>query len=242
MQPEASVIVPTYREAENLVVLIPRITRAMESAHTTAEIIVVDDDSNDGTFEVCERLRSTNNVKLKTRKNQRGLATAVLHGLREARGEILVVMDADLSHPPEMLPDIIGAVRNGAEMAVGSRYVAGGVTEKSWGAFRWLNSRAATILARPLTSLSDPMAGFFAVRRSVLSRAGTLNPIGYKIGLEILVKCGCRLVKEVPIHFVDRTRGVSKMGLREQWNYLVHLMRLYEFKFSRRFDMRELPT
>lgn len=230
MSTEISIVVPTYREADNLAELMARIHAALSSSEACFEVIIVDDDSGDGTIEICAELAQRYPIRLETRKNQRGLATAVLHGLRRATGEILVVMDADLSHPPESLPNLVHAIRDGAEMAIGSRYVPGGDTDDQWGFFRWLNSRVATLLARPLTRIKDPMAGFFAVRRSTLSNATSLDPIGYKIGLEILVKCRCCAVKELPIRFADRARGDSKMDLSEQWKYLAHLKRLYAYK------------
>ncbi len=229
---QVSVVVPTYREAENLTELIPRISLALAGGKMVGEIIIVDDDSRDGTVEVCASLREQHNLVLETRKEDRGLATAVLHGMERAQGEVLVVMDADLSHPPERLPEIVRAIQRGADMAVGSRYVAGGETDSQWGFLRWLNSRVATLLARPLTPIADPMAGFFAVHRDTLRRATHLDPIGYKVGLEILVKCGCRIVEEIPIRFRDRVRGDSKLNLRQQWSYLRHLKRLYEYKLE----------
>ena len=232
MRPLASIIVPTYCEAENLVELVPRITSVLEQARISHEIIVVDDDSGDGTVEVCESLSNASNLRLEVRTEERGLATAVLHGMNTAQGEVLVVMDADLSHPPGVLPSLVQAIDDGADMAIGSRYVEGGTTEEDWGLFRWLNSKVATWMARPLTQALDPMAGFIAIHRAKYNQAKDLDPVGYKIGLELLVKCGCRLVKEVPIHFSDRTRGESKLCLREQLNYLKHLKRLYDFKFG----------
>jgi dolichol-phosphate mannosyltransferase len=232
MHPDVSVIVPTYCEVDNLVELIPRIHWALRTAHLENEIIVVDDNSEDGTVEVCASLEESHHVRLEVRRNARGLSTAVLHGMDQAKGEILVVMDADLSHPPESVPALVRAIREGAEMAIGSRYVDGGETEEEWGFFRWLNSKVATLLARPLTTVKDPMAGFFALHRVTLSKASALDPVGYKIGLELLVKCGCQRVKEIPIRFSDRTRGTSKLCLREQCNYVRHLKRLYDYKFG----------
>jgi dolichol-phosphate mannosyltransferase len=141
-------------------------------------------------------------------------------------------MDADLSHPPAKIPDLLAALQAGAEMAVGSRFAAGGTTDDAWGLFRWLNSRIATALARPLTPIADPMSGFFALRRSTFLAGRELNPVGYKIGLELLVKCRCQLVAEIPIHFTDRVLGESKLTLKEQLRYLQHLRRLYIFKYG----------
>jgi dolichol-phosphate mannosyltransferase len=160
------------------------------------------------------------------------LSRAVLDGLERSDREFVVVMDADLSHPPEAIPKLLAAVRDGADVAVGSRFTEGGSTADDWGPFRWLNSRVATLLALPLTTISDPMSGFFAMRRSTLSAAREFDPIGYKILLEIIVKCRCRHVVEVPIHFDNRRWGLSKLSLREQLNYFRHLRRLYTFRYG----------
>jgi len=227
-----SIVIPTYGEAENLPVLVPRICQATDAAGLEVEVIIVDDNSPDDTRQVCEALSRAFPVRLHVREHERGLSSAVLAGMRLARGEIFVVMDADLSHPPEKIGELVAALSEaGADFVIGSRYVAGGKTDENWGLFRWLNSRIATWLARPLTSAGDPMAGFFALRRETFQRAAPLDPIGYKIGLELLVKCGCRRVAEVPIHFADRVHGQSKLSLREQVNYLRHLKRLYEFRY-----------
>jgi len=227
-----SIIIPTYGEAENLPLLVPRICQAGAAAARELEIVVVDDNSPDATRQVCDQLAREFPLRLHVREHERGLSSAVLAGLRMARGDLLVVMDADLSHPPEKIGELVAALQNpGVDFVIGSRYVAGAETDEGWGRFRWLNSRAATWLARPLTSVRDPMAGFFALRRETYERSAPLDPIGYKIGLELLVKCGCRHVAEVPIRFADRVHGQSKLSLREQFNYLRHLKRLYEYRF-----------
>ncbi len=229
-----SIVVPTYREAENLPELIRRTGSVMEAYQPGYEIIVVDDDSRDGTEETIERLVTEGfPVRLIVRREERGLSSAVIKGFQEARGDALVCMDADLSHPPEAIPSMLAHLHaEKADFVIGSRYVHGSSTDESWGVLRWLNSKVATILARPFTSAKDPMAGFFALPRSVLERAAALNPIGYKIGLELMVKSGCQNIGEVPIHFGDRKRGESKLNLKEQFNYLRHLKRLADFKFG----------
>ncbi len=231
---EVSIVVPTYREAENLRELIERIAAAMRPAGRPFEVIVVDDDSPDDTARVMAQLAGEGHpARLVTRTDERGLSGAVLRGFREAEGGVLVCMDADLSHPPEALPELVRAAEEPeTDFVIGSRYVRGGSTEEGWGLLRWLNSKVATLLARPFTRARDPMAGFFALRREVFERAAPLNPIGYKVGLELLVKCGCRRVREVPIHFADRKRGQSKLSLKEQLRYLQHLKRLADFKFG----------
>jgi len=230
---DVSIIIPTYREAENLVELVPQIAQALEGAELRGEIIVVDDNSPDATAQVCRELSERFPLRLLVRKQERGLSSAVIHGLRHAAGKTLLVMDADLSHPPAKIPELVEAAgTEGVDFVIGSRYVAGGMTDDDWGLFRWLNSKVATWLARPLTSASDPMAGFFALQRTTFAKAKNLDPIGYKIGLELIVKAGCRSIREIPIQFRDRLHGESKLTLREQINYLRHLRRLYTYKLG----------
>lgn len=230
---DVSVIVPTYCEAANLPVLIPRIHAALIGGGYSGEIIVVDDNSPDDTRAVCARLARNYPARLEVRLTERGLSSAVLHGMHLASGRVLAVMDADLSHPPEKLPELIAALGdNGAIMALGSRYVSGAAIADRWGLFRRLNSGIATLLARPFTATSDPMSGFFAIRNATFAAARGLDPIGYKIGLELLVKCAHGSAQEIPITFEDRLYGQSKLSLKEQLNYLKHLKRLFEFKMG----------
>ncbi len=233
--PLVTVVVPTFREAANLPVLIPRLAAALDAAGRTYEVIVVDDNSRDGTAELMAEMALKHPVRLLVREHERGLSSAVVRGLSEGRGELLVVMDADLSHPPEKVPDLVEALLTGqGDFIIGSRYVAGGGTDHHWGFFRWLNSRVATWLAAPLTRARDPMAGFFALRRRTFAGARKLDPIGYKIGLELIVKCPCRHIHEVPIQFNNRLHGKSKLSIREHANYLRHLARLYRHRLLHR--------
>lgn len=231
-KPFVSVIVPTYKERENLPELIERIGKVREQEKLPLELIIVDDDSKDGSEEYVNSL-SYSWCRIFVRKGARGLSSAVLKGFELASGEILVVMDADLSHPPEKIPQMVKLIEVGeADMVVGSRYVPGASTDEKWGIFRWINSMVATLLAKPLTTVKDPMSGFFALKRELLLNAGPLNPTGYKIGLELLVKCPVKKVVEIPIHFAQRAHGKSKLNLREQINYLIHLRRLYFYKYE----------
>lgn len=229
---DVSVIVPTYRERDNLARLLPALFSMFYQSALAGEVIVVDDDSGDGTDVLCTTLATVKPVRLITRRGERGLATAVVHGLNAASGEICVVMDADFSHPPEAVPQLVSAVGEAdCELAIGSRYVEGGAVDADWNWFRRINSRVATLLARGLTDVKDPMAGFFAIRKHVIARGGNLKPLGYKIALELIVRCDCRQVVEVPILFRDRAIGESKMSPRQQWLYLRHLGRLYAAKY-----------
>lgn len=231
--PDVTIIVPTYREAETLPHLVSAVAAVRAAAAGRYELLVMDDDSPDGTADVVRSLGCEHDwVRVHVRHADRGLAAAVVDGISLARGAIVVVMDADLSHPPQHLPALIAAVEQGADMAIGSRYVDGGTTDASWGWFRKFNSLAATWLARPLSDARDPMSGYFAFRRDRLTNAAPLNPIGYKIGLEILVKTACQNVVEIPIEFADRVHGESKLTMAEQWRYVRHVMRLAAFKMN----------
>ncbi|MGB0767254.1 MAG: glycosyltransferase [Phycisphaeraceae bacterium] len=226
-----TIVVPTFRERENLPELIERIDAVRREHGLTLELIVMDDRSNDGSREWVAGC-GCDWVRLIERDGPRGLSPAVLEGIEVATHPVVVVMDADLSHPPERIPAMILALHAGQELVIGSRYVSGGSTDSGWGFLRWLNSFIATKLAYPLTSVRDPMAGFFALRRRELRRADYLNPIGYKIGLELIVKCRLTNVGEVPIRFTDRVHGESKLTFKEQLRYLQHLRRLYLYKFG----------
>ncbi len=151
----------------------------------------------------------------------------MLRGFGETSAPTLVVMDADLSHPPERIPDLLAPLDDGAGMVFGSRRVRGATTDEGWGVRRWAASRLASVLLAPLTSLRDPTSGFFAVRRTLLDRSGPMRPVGYKIGLEILVRARCDDVREVPIHFAERTSGSSKLDARQALRFLEHVRRLY---------------
>lgn len=230
--PRITVLLPTYNERENLAPLAQRLFTALDPRE--AELLVVDDNSPDGTAAAAAALAATYPVRCLVRRGERGLATAVIAGLRAARGELLVVMDADLSHPPEAIPALLAALDHPAvSMAIGSRFVGGGRVDLHWPWYRRLNSLVARLLARPLTPVRDMMSGFFAVRRRELRLEG-LDPIGYKIALELIVRHGWTRVVEVPITFSERAAGRSKLNLGEQLRYLRHLARLYRFVLRRR--------
>jgi dolichol-phosphate mannosyltransferase len=232
MSLKLSVVIPTYREVRNLEPVARAIGAALARERRAYEILFVDDNSRDGSEEVAARLANELPVRMIVRHHERGLSTAVLRGLDEARGEFVLVMDADLSHPADRIPEIIARLEHGKnDFVIGSRYIEGGSLDPSWGFFRRLNSRIATWLALPLARIHDPMSGFFAFRRAAMPARHLLSPIGYKIGLELLVKGGFQRPGEVPIHFVDRVHGESKLTWKEQVRYLRHLRRLYQFRF-----------
>ena len=225
-----SVVVPTYNEAASIPELLQRTARAL--AGREWEAVIVDDGSPDGTADVAERLAPAIPVKVVRRSGKLGLASAVVAGFTAARGDIFVVMDADLSHPPEVVPRLVDAVADGADIAVGSRYVPGGGTV-DWPLRRRVISRVACIMGNALVPVRDATSGFLALRPSVIEGAH-LDPIGFKIGFEIMARGRYARVVEVPYVFRDRRAGSSKFGSREVWLYWAQLLKVARDRIRRR--------
>ncbi len=226
MDKTISLIIPTYNEHDNIIPLTQRLNHVL-SGHSY-EIVFIDDNSADGTAERAASLKDEYPIKVIVRKNKRGLASAVVDGLKVTSGHIIAVMDADLQHPPELVPDLLREIEAGADVAVASRYVKGGGCQ-GWGLTRRLMSKGAGFLAHlllPATrQVSDPMSGFFMFNREVVAEA-QLKPTGYKILLEILMVGKFQSVAEVPYTFVTRERGKSKLNARQQIDYLKHILSL----------------
>jgi hypothetical protein len=228
-----SVVVPTYNEAANIPQLAERLASVraeLRVAGRDLDVWLMDDRGGDNTPEVVAKLGMPW-LHLVERTGQRGLGNAVMDGFAHATQPIVVVMDADLSHPPEAIPKLLAALDQGADMAFGSRYVPGASIDAGWSMLRRLNSLGATWLARPFVKMSDPMSGFFAVRRDRVRDAAGIEALGYKIGLEIAVKARAARIDEIPIHFADRTAGESKLSFRTQLQYLSHLWRLARWRW-----------
>ena len=218
-----SIIIPTYNERENIVPLVSRLERALETEH---EIIFVDDNSPDATSEAVQALMGRNpGIRLVRRQGKKGLTSAVVAGAEAARGDRLVVMDADLSHPPESVPALASALER-EDLVVGSRLIEGGGVE-SWPFHRRLISKGADLMARLVLGIrcSDPLSGFFAIRKSVLMRT-KLRTKGYKLLLNILADNRSIRVAEVPYVFHDRFAGKTKLGTLEILNFLLDLIRI----------------
>ncbi len=229
---DLSVVVPTYNEAGSLPELARRLFAALDEAGLAAELIVVDDSSPDGTGELAEELAGRYPMQVLHRPPRSGLASAVIDGFRLAQGEVLAVLDADLSHPPEVIPRLVQALREqDADLAVASRYVSGGGVEQ-WPWHRRFVSWVANLLARPLVPMHDATSGCFALRRHVIEGV-SLDPIGFKIGLEVMAKGRYHRFVEVPYTFCDRRYGESKFGLRQVWDYLRQLGRLWVVRARR---------
>jgi dolichol-phosphate mannosyltransferase len=241
-----SVIVPTYNERENVRPLVEGVIAALKGLSESAELLFIDDDSPDGTADevrhVADELGVADGpvgsataagrlvVRAVVREDERDLAGAVQRGFKEARGDVIAVMDADLSHPPEVLPALLEAIRSGrADVAVASRRVKGGGVS-NWPMKRRVMSWGAGLLARPLVPVKDTTSGFFALTRECVEGV-RLRARGYKIGLEVLACGRYDLVEEVPYIFTDRRRGRSKLGGGVMLAYLVQLAALYRCRF-----------
>ncbi len=227
MSDAVSIVVPTFCEAANLPALVGRVHAALSEKAIEWELILIDDDSRDGSEAVVAALPRRLPVRLVTRRGaRRDLSLAVLLGMRLARFDRLVVTDADLSHPPERIADLLSALDADCDLVVGSRYAPGGRVDRAWSGRRLLASRVGTLLARPLADCHDPLSGFFVTDRRRLPDPDALRPLGYKIALELMVRGRLR-VREVPIRFTDRRRGRSKMSWRTHRDFLRQLCRLY---------------
>ena len=224
-----SVVVPTFNERESLGRLHPRISAALNGY--AAEVLVVDDNSPDGTADFVRTIPADAHFQVIPRPCRAGLASAVLEGIDRSSGEVVVVMDADGSHPPETIPSLVAPLLAGrAEFVLASRRAPGG-SAPGLSEGRQVISWGARMLARPLIKISDPMSGFFAFRRPILARA-PLDPVGYKIALEILVRCRPSPVEEVPFVFAARLAGESKLNGSQVRAYVRHLGRLYRWRLS----------
>lgn len=229
-----TLIVPTLNEAENIDILLERLTLVRQSSKLEFDVLFVDSASSDST---CARISAWLNrgpVRLLRREINVGLAGAVIAGAGATDAKFILVMDADLSHPPEAIPDLLGPLLAGThDMVIGSRYVEGGATP-DWPLSRRLSSRIATIPALLFCNVNDPLAGFFAVeRKRLIDLPGTVP--GFKIGLAILAEYGSELrIKEIPIEFRDRDFGVSKMNRKVVFDYLRQLLGLAGRRIIRR--------
>lgn len=218
-----SVIIPTYNERGNVPPLVSRLAAVLPRG---SEMIVVDDNSPDGTAAVVEELSARfPALRLVKRAGKQGLTSAIVAGVSAAHGESIVVMDADLSHPPEAVPALASALRS-CDLAIGSRLMEGGGV-KTWPLHRRIISRGAESLARILlgVDVSDPMSGFFAVRRGIFIKT-RFRTRGYKLLLNILADNPRMRVKEFPYTFSDRHSGSTKLGAAEMAAYVLDLLRL----------------
>jgi len=234
MAAKFSLIIPTYNERANVQTILRQLQTLLEPVLPGQyELIVVDDDSPDRTWEAVEALSAEiPQARVIRRVGERGLATAVVAGWKAAQGEWLGVIDADLQHPPEVILQFLKALENGADLVAGSRHVEGGGV-KNWSIIRRFLSRSATAMGVFLLpaagKVTDPMSGLFALRRSSVD-FDTLQPLGYKILLEVLGRGHFQKIVEVGYVFRGRTEGASKVTWRLYWEYLVQIWRLRSAK------------
>ncbi|MBE9068296.1 glycosyltransferase [Leptolyngbya cf. ectocarpi LEGE 11479] len=226
-----SVVIPTYNEGSNVKSIVSQLTNLLDrEIPGKYELIFVDDDSPDGTWKVAHNLsHSYPQLRVMRRQQERGLSSAVIRGWQVSRGQVLGVIDGDLQHPPEVLLQMLSAVRGGADLAVASRHVdGGGVSE--WSIIRRFLSRGAQllgllILPTVVGRVSDPMSGYFMVQRHAIQNHA-LNPKGYKILLEVIGRGKINSIAEVGYVFQERTAGESKVTWKQYIDYLHHLVRL----------------
>jgi len=233
--PQVSIIIPTYNESQNILNILKSIGEIIPK-HIFAETIVVDDNSPDGTGKIVEDyLKNVKkiagysiNIIHRTAKN--GLSSAILSGIQNAAGDTIVVMDSDLSHPPQIIPKMIETLKQyQCDIVVASRYITGGRIN-GWNKRRKLISKVATIIAKKGLGVktNDPMSGFFAFKKGILKELN-FDAIGYKLLLEILVKKRELNVKEIPYTFQNRTFGSSKLNLFTITDYMKSVWKLYRY-------------
>lgn len=223
-----SIVVPTYNERDRLAALVEAIFDAYRREGVDGELVIVDDNSPDGTGALADDLARRYRIRVLHRAGKLGLGTAVVEGFAAATAPIVGVIDGDLSHPPRMLPRMLAVMqKRGADIVIGSRYIPGGGT-RNWGLGRLLMSRAACVLARGITPVRDATSGFFLIRKD-LAHEVRISAGGFKICLELLVRARPRTVVEVPYVFEGRTAGESKMNVREALGYLEQLKNLRRF-------------
>lgn len=235
MDAKLSLVIPTYNEAKNIKDLCLLLTGILKQEAVVFEIIIVDDNSPDGTWQIAQDLAKQHQyIKVIRRINKKGLAAAVVAGWKESSGEILGVMDGDLQHPPEVLPLMLKQIFNDAELGIviASRNVTGGGTDK-WSLTRRIVSKMGTIISTLLLSdiirdIKDPMSGYFIFRRCLIE-GKDLTPLGYKILLEVLAKCDCKKIIEIPYFFKKRNGKASKAGLKQ---YLISLLHIFKLSFQ----------
>eukprot|EP00049_Salpingoeca_infusionum_P026247 m.24609 g.24609 ORF g.24609 m.24609 type:complete len:263 (+) comp8622_c0_seq1:292-1080(+) len=236
---QLSVIVPAYNETDNIRPLCERLMKAAKAANLEVDLLVMDDESvgSEPTKTIVEELQKEgHSIRIHCRKRSegRGLSSAVLLGFDMAKFDTILCMDADLQHEPEAVPSVAAPVlEKRAEFSVGSRNVGDGGLGFDWSLTRRLISQGATMLALPLTTCTDPMSGFFCTSKQVLARGRSkCNPIGFKIGLEIMSRCRCKTVEDVPITFRERVAGESKLTMKQNVQYIQQLLALYWDRYA----------
>lgn len=244
-----SLVIPTYNESANIANLIGELSFLLDSVLPGEyELIIVDDNSPDCTWKMAQSLTTEyNQLRVIRRTTERGLSSAVVRGWQVSSGEILGVIDGDLQHPPKALLQMLEALEAGSDLVVASRYAIGG-SVSHWNFIRRFLSRGAQllgsiILPEVLSRVSDPMSGYFIFRRTVIVNK-VLNPVGYKILLEVIARGEIQRISEVGYIFQERLGGKTKVTSRHYLDYLRHLLRLrLNLKFNiRRIDGKRVST
>jgi dolichol-phosphate mannosyltransferase len=228
---DLTMVVPTYNERDRLQELTTALFDACGQHQVDLELVIVDDNSPDGTGALADELARTRRMRVIHRAGKLGLGTAVVAGFAVAESEIVGVMDADFSHPPALVPRMLAVLRaTSAEVLVASRYVPGGSTP-DWPVMRRLMSRSACLAARGLSPIRDAASGFFLIRRSI-AQGVAIKAGGFKICLELLVRAWPKRLVEIPYRFDDRELGESKMSMKEAAGYLFQLKDLYRLRLA----------
>ena len=233
--PQISIILPTYNESNNIIEILKQIKNSLPK-NIISQTIVVDDNSPDGTGRIVEEYiqnfkKITNHtINIIHRTAKTGLSSAIFNGIQEAKGETIIVMDADHSHPPQIIPKMIESLKKShCDIVIASRYVKGGQI-KDWTLFRKIISKIATKIAKSFLNVEqkDPMSGFFAFKKNIIKNS-KFDLIGYKILLEMLVKTKNAKIMEIPYTFTDRKIGQSKLDSQIIIEYLKAVWKLYRF-------------
>ena len=232
LQYDLTVIIPTFNEGENIEATIRAVEVVLDGAGIRGEILVVDDSSPDGTIPAVRALEAVfPNVRLAVRSSDPGLSQSVVEGFSLARAPVFLVMDADFSHPPDFIPRFLDEILGGADVVIGSRYIKGGGVE-AWPLSRRVISSGATLLGRILfPEITDPVSGFFAVKKEVVAGA-PLRPRGYKILMEVLGKGSWRQAREIPFVFRDRRAGASKLRPGTILDYIRQVLDISRHAFT----------
>lgn len=226
-----SIVIPTYNEEENVASIINRCRDVLQKCAVKYEILVVDDLSNDKTAIIARDALSNNGRLISRVIGPKSLSLSVMEGIKQSSGNVVVVMDADGSHPPELLTAFLDKLRAGYDLVIASRYVSGGSTA-GFPLKRKIISRVACFIGRIVVPIKDNTSGFFCVRKSALEGV-ELTPRGFKIGLEIFAKAKYKSFIEVPFTFIDRKKGKSKLKSLTVFQYLRQVGELVKYKLSR---------
>ena len=232
---QVSIILPTYNESENIIKILRSIGEILPKNIPT-QAIVVDDNSPDGTGKLVEdylknvKKMADYTIEIIHRKTKEGLGSAILKGIQQAKGDTIVVMDSDFSHPPQIILKLIESIKKYQyDIAVASRYIKGGKIQ-GWSLKRKIISKFATLIAKKGLGVNthDPMSGFFAFKRNII-KGLNIDAIGFKLLLEILVKTKGVNIKEIPYTFQNREIGSSKLSIKTIFDYYRSVWKLYRY-------------